>query len=155
MVAVAEINGQVMITGGKITVEPVYTVEGDVSLKTGNILFLGTVIVKGNVEDGFSVKASGNIEVKGSVGKCELDAEGDIVVHQGIAGKSAALIRAGKNVVSRFIENAPVETGDFVLGSDGLINFTVSAYKKIISHRWLWELRGRQNTAPRNMALEE
>ncbi|ADN01882.1 polymerase most proteins contain PALM domain HD hydrolase domain and Zn-ribbon domain [Spirochaeta thermophila DSM 6192] len=134
MVAVAEINGQVMITGGKISVEPVYTVEGDVSLKTGNILFLGTVIVKGNVEDGFSVKASGNIEVKGSVGKCELDAEGDIVVHQGIAGKSAALIRAGKNVVSRFIENARVEAGEFVLVSDGIINCTVSANKKIICH---------------------
>ena len=29
-------------------------------------------MVKGNVEDGFSVKASGNIEIHGSVGKCVL-----------------------------------------------------------------------------------
>ncbi|MEM5948640.1 FapA family protein [Spirochaetia bacterium 38H-sp] len=134
MVAIAEINGQVLLISGKITVEPVYTVDGDVSLKTGNILFLGTVIVTGNVEDGFSIKASGNIEVKGSVGKCELDAEGDIIVHQGIAGKSAALIKAGKNVVSRFVENAKVEAGELVIVSDGIINSTVSANKKIICH---------------------
>ncbi|MBO6100931.1 MAG: DUF342 domain-containing protein, partial [Spirochaetaceae bacterium] len=38
-----------------------------VNIKTGNITFLGTVIVKGNVDDGFNVKASGNIEVYGTV----------------------------------------------------------------------------------------
>ncbi|GAB1484399.1 hypothetical protein MASR2M78_32170 [Treponema sp.] len=85
----ADMNGQVVIVGGKVNVEPVYTVQGDVSLRTGNIIFLGTVIITGNVEDGFSVKAAGNIEVHGTVGKAELDAEGDIIVHQGIAGKSA------------------------------------------------------------------
>ncbi|MFP4509563.1 MAG: flagellar assembly protein A, partial [Spirochaetaceae bacterium] len=41
--AVAEINGQVVLAGGKLNVEPVYVVAGDVSLKTGNVLFLGTV----------------------------------------------------------------------------------------------------------------
>ena len=76
--------------------EPVYTIEGDVNLKTGNVLFLGTVFVKGNVEDGFSVKAAGNIEIMGSVGKCLLDAEGDIIVHQGIAGKTEGRVRAGR-----------------------------------------------------------
>ena len=30
---------------------------------------LGTVVVKGNVEDGFEVKAAGDIDVRGSVGK--------------------------------------------------------------------------------------
>jgi uncharacterized protein (DUF342 family) len=32
------------------------------------------------VEDGFSVKAAGNNEVKGTVAKAELDAEGDIII---------------------------------------------------------------------------
>jgi uncharacterized protein (DUF342 family) len=63
--AMAEINGQVLLIGGKINVEPIYTIPGDVNLRTGNILFLGTVIVRGNVEDGFSVKAAGNIVIFG------------------------------------------------------------------------------------------
>jgi uncharacterized protein (DUF342 family) len=129
---IADINGQVVVVSGKINVEPVYTVPGDVNLKTGNIIFLGTVIINGNVEDGFSVKAAGNIEVNGTVEKAELDAEGDIIVHQGITSKSGGLVRAGRSVWARFIENAVVEAGDMVIASDGIINSQVDANKRII-----------------------
>jgi len=129
---IADINGQVVLSGGKINVEPIYTVQGDVNLKTGNIIFLGTVVIKGNVDDGFSVKAAGNIEVNGTVGKAELDAEGDIIVHQGITGKSSGMVRAGRSIWARFIENTVVETGNMVVVSDGIINSQVDAYKRII-----------------------
>jgi uncharacterized protein (DUF342 family) len=129
---IADINGQVVVVSGKINVEPVYTVQGDVNLKTGNIIFLGTVIINGNVEDGFSVKAAGNIEVNGTVEKAELDAEGDVIVHQGITGKSGGLVRAGRSVWARFIENAVVEAGNMVVASDGIINSQVDAFKRII-----------------------
>jgi len=128
----ADINGQVVLAGGKINVEPVYTVAGDVNLKTGNIMFLGTVIIKGNVEDGFSVKAAGNIEVNGTVERAELDAEGDIIVHQGVTGKNSGVIRAGNSIWARFIENTIVEAGDTVIVSDGIINSQVDANKRII-----------------------
>jgi uncharacterized protein (DUF342 family) len=129
---VADINGQVIMASGKINVEPVYTVEGDVCLKTGNIIFLGTVVINGNVEDGFSVKAAGNIEVKGTVAKAELDAEGDIIIYQGINGKGGGRIRAGRSLWSRFIENANVEVGNMVVVTDGIINSKIDAIKSII-----------------------
>ncbi len=121
-----------LLISGKINVEPIYTVEGDVNFKTGNILFLGTVFVKGNVEDGFTVKAAGNIEVMGSVGKCVLDAEGEIIVHQGILGKNEGKVRAGSNLVAKFIENARVEVDENVLVSDGIIHSFVDANKRIL-----------------------
>ncbi|MCL2410446.1 MAG: FapA family protein [Treponema sp.] len=129
---IADINGQVILAGGKINVEPVYTVDGDVNLKTGNIIFLGTVMINGNIDDGFYVKAAGNIEVKGSVGKADLDAEGDIIIYQGINGKSGGKIRAGRSIWSRFIENANVEAGNMVVVTDGIINSYVDALKSII-----------------------
>ncbi|MDR0444457.1 MAG: FapA family protein [Treponema sp.] len=129
---VAEINGQVIMAGGHVNVEPVLTVEGDVNLKTGNIIFLGTVVINGNVEDGFSVKAAGNIEVKGTVAKAELDAEGDIIIYQGVNGKGGGKIRAGRSIWSRFIENANVESGNMVVVSDGIINSQIDAIKSII-----------------------
>jgi uncharacterized protein (DUF342 family) len=128
----ADMNGQVIITGDKINVEPVYTVDGDVNLKTGNIIFLGTVIVNGSVEDGFSVKAAGNIEIHGTVAKAELDAEGDIIIHQGINGKSGGSIRAGRSLWARFIENAVIEAGNMVVASDGIINSQVDAFNRIV-----------------------
>jgi len=129
---ISDINGQVMMTNGRVSVEEIYTVNGDVNLRTGNIVFLGTVLIKGNVDDGFSVKASGNIEVAGSVGKADLEAEGDIVVHQGIAAKTGGRVRAGRSVWARFIENARVEAGEYVVVSDGIINSSVDSNKKII-----------------------
>jgi uncharacterized protein (DUF342 family) len=129
---IADINGQVVEVNGKINVEPVYTVDGDVDLKTGNIIFLGTVVITGNVVDGFSVKAAGNIEVKGTVEKADLDAEGDIIVHQGITGRGKEIIRAGKSLMARFIENTMIDVGDSVIASDGIINSRVDAGKRII-----------------------
>ncbi len=128
----AEINGQVLLLGGKINVEPMYTVPGDVNLHTGNVLFLGSVTVKGNVEDGFSVKAAGNIEIFGSVGKCVIDAEGDIVVHQGIAAKTEGQIRCGHSLYSKFIEHARVDAGEYVLVTDGIVHSTVDANRMIL-----------------------
>jgi uncharacterized protein (DUF342 family) len=84
------------------------------------------------VEDGFSVKAAGNIEVDGTVEKAELDAEGDIIVHQGITGKNVGVVRAGRSIWARFIENAIVEAGNMVVVSDGIINSQVDAFKRII-----------------------
>jgi len=128
----ADINGQALVIGGLVNVEPVFTVNGDVNLKTGNIIFLGTVIVSGNVEDGFSVKASGNIEIHGTVAKADLDAEGDIIINQGVNGKGGGHIYAGKSLWARFIENANVRAGDMVIVSDGIINSYVDAQNRIV-----------------------
>ncbi|MDR1466740.1 MAG: FapA family protein [Treponema sp.] len=132
MTIIADISGQVMLVGSLINVEPVFVVQGNVSLKTGNIIFLGTVEVTGNVEDGFSVKASGNIVVNGTVGNAELEAEGDVIVRQGITGKSKGSVKAGKSIWARFIENAVIDAGNMVIVSDGIINSQVDAYKRIV-----------------------
>lgn len=129
----AEINGQVVYVKGRINVEPVYEVKGDVSLETGNVVFLGTVIVRGNVEDGFSIKAAGNIDIKGSVGKAQLEAEGDIVIKQGLLGKDEALIVAGNDIVAKFVEHAKrLEAGRDIIIGEGLMHSFVDAGKRVI-----------------------
>jgi uncharacterized protein len=132
LTAASEINGQVLVLAGRISVEPIYTISGDVNLHTGNVLFLGTVVVRGSVEDDFSVKAAGNIEVYGSVGKCTLDAEGDIIVHQGIAAKSEGSVRCGGTVYSKFIQHARVQAGENVIVTDGIIHSQVDANRTIL-----------------------
>jgi hypothetical protein len=132
MSVIATINGQVVLANEKINVEPIYEVKGDVDIHTGNILFLGTVLVKGNVEDGFSIKAAGDIEIKGSVGKCLLDAEGDVLIKQGMMGKLGGSIKAGGSVSSKFLEQVSVMAGKNVLVQDGIMHCEVDATEKVV-----------------------
>ncbi|MFH2114308.1 MAG: FapA family protein, partial [Spirochaetota bacterium] len=129
---IADVNGEATFINGKINVETVYTINGDVDLKTGNQFFLGTIVVNGNIEDGFSVKATGNIEVKGNVGRAEVAAEGDVIFHQGVAGKGSGTVTAGKNVWAKFIENAQVVAGNNVIVTQSIINSDITADRRII-----------------------
>jgi uncharacterized protein (DUF342 family) len=129
---IATINGQVVFVTGKVSVEPIYEIKGDVDMHTGNILFLGTVIVKGNVEDGFSIKAAGDIEIRGSVGKCLLDAEGDINIKQGVMGKLGGTIKAGGSIWAKFLEQVNVFADKNVFVQDGIMHCQVDATEKVV-----------------------
>jgi uncharacterized protein (DUF342 family) len=129
---IATINGQVVLANGKVNVEPVFEVKGNVDMHTGNILFLGTVIVRGNVEDGFSIKAAGDIEIKGSVGKCLLDSEGDIHIKQGVMGKLGGTIKSGGAVWAKFLEQVHVVADKSVFVQDGIMHCQVDATEKVI-----------------------
>ena len=124
-------NGQVLLINDKVCVEPIMEVDG-VNIKTGNITFLGTVIVKGSVEDGFNIKASGNIEVSGTVGKCTLESDGDIIVSSGIIGRDEGKIVCGGSLWAKFIQNTTVQVEENVIVTDSIMNSEVSAQKKII-----------------------
>ncbi|MBQ9486946.1 MAG: DUF342 domain-containing protein, partial [Selenomonadaceae bacterium] len=69
---VAAINGQIVDTGNKISVDPRLEITSSVGVATGNIDFDGTVTISGDVQQGFSVKATGDIEIKGSVNGAEV-----------------------------------------------------------------------------------
>ena len=131
---IAASSGQVLLLKGKITVETVLVIPGDVNSATGNVNGLGTVVIKGNVEDGYEVSAQGNIEVNGFVGKSNLTAGGDIVVKRGINGGEGEFghISAGLTVWSSFINNARVYAGENVIVSDGIVNAHVDASAKIL-----------------------
>jgi len=128
---VAACNGQVLLINDKINVEPVMEVDG-VNIKSGNITFLGTVIVNGNVEDGYDIKASGNIEVNGAVGACHLESDGDIIVSQGIVGRDECEIKCGGSLWAKFIQNSKVEVEDNIIVNDSIMNSEVSAQHRII-----------------------
>ncbi|HPP95373.1 MAG TPA: FapA family protein [Spirochaetota bacterium] len=130
----AEINGQVVFKLGRISVEPVYVVGGDVSLETGNIVFLGSVIVQGSVLDNFEVKAAGNVEVKGTVQKANIEAEGDIIVHQGISGKEEARVEStGGSIFAKFVQNSNLIAEKNVVVPEGILHSNVDAGEKIYS----------------------
>lgn len=127
------IDGMVVFTGGeKLNVFPIYEVNGDVDFHIGNIDFVGTVIVRGNVLTGFKIKASGNIRVLGNVEGADLVAGGWVEVNSGITGNHKGSIYAGTYVKTSYINNANVVAAEDVFVSQSIMNSVVKAGKSVI-----------------------
>lgn len=126
----AEIDGEVMLVNGKVSVHPVKYLDA-VNVKTGDIKFVGTVIIKGSVEEGYKVEAT-NIEVNGIVDKSRLEATGNIIVRQGIFGKGEGVVKAGKSLWAKFINDTTVEVEENVIVYDSIVNSNITAMKNIV-----------------------
>jgi len=109
LTVVAVMEGQFKVENGVLSIEPLITIDSDIGPATGNVSFLGSVIINGNVLEGYRVKAKGDIEVKGVVEGGILEANGNIVVSYGMHGSDKGILRSQKNILVKFIENSKVE----------------------------------------------
>ena len=116
---VALIDGQIVDDGKKISVDPHLVIDSSVDVGTGNVDFAGSVEIRGDVESGFSVKATGDIEIKGVVGGALVEGR-NVIVYGGIRGMNVGKIRALEDVSISFVENA-----DIVAGRDIFVNDVV------------------------------
>jgi hypothetical protein len=101
-------DGQIIRRGNKVEIKAVYMVRGDVDLSTGNIDFVGSVKVSGNVKEGFEVKADGDVEIAGNVGAADIKASGNVLIKKGFLGRNKGKIKADGDFTARFIENGSV-----------------------------------------------
>lgn len=109
---------------GKAEVLEVLEIKNGVGVESGNISFLGDVIINGNVLDGYSVKTEGDIVVNGIVEGATLTAKGSITITKGIQGHDEAFIECGGDLVSNFINSASVKVaGNMEVNS--IMNSTV------------------------------
>ncbi len=131
-VIIAQVAGQPRLLQGKIHVFPVFEVSGDVDFSTGNINFVGDVIVKGGILEGFVVKADANITVFGPVSGSVIEAGGTVSLKKGMHGQDKGVITAGEDVVAKFLEHATIRAGGSVRATDGIIACNVNAKKSII-----------------------
>ncbi|HOY61981.1 MAG: hypothetical protein BWY28_02817 [bacterium ADurb.Bin236] len=117
LTVIATQSGQPILKDGKINVSAVYEVTGDVSYKTGNINFNGTVIVTGNVQSDFVVNATDDIEIHGNIEKAHIEAGGDVRVRGGLYGTGEGKIIAGGSITIRSVESGILDAGhNIVLG---------------------------------------
>lgn len=129
----AAIDGVVVKTDrDKINVFPIYEVNGDVDFNVGNINFVGSVVIRGNVQPGFKVKASGDIRITGGVEAAELEADGSIEISAGILGQHKGFVKAGKSIKSSFIQDGVVEAGEDVVVSQSIMHSTIRAGRSVL-----------------------
>ena len=124
-------EGNVTIEGNLLTVTPIYVVEGNLDAATGDLDFHGDVLIQGNVFAGVTVKTTGNITVNGHVETANLFAGKDVILKNGMQGSGNGVIRAGGNVMARFIEQAQVFAGNEI-NTGALLNCEVEAGHNVV-----------------------
>lgn len=81
-----------------LEVLPLLVHSGDVDLSSGNLSFQGSLVIEGNVCEGMSVTASGDVRVRGYVTRAAIRAEGFLVVRGNV--HSSTLAAGGKESLS-------------------------------------------------------
>lgn len=128
----AAIDGLVTKTDkDKLNVFPVYEVNGDVDYNIGNIDFVGTVVIRGNVLTGFKIRASGDIRVTGGIEGAEVESEGSIEISGGIIGSNKGFVKAGRSVKCSFIQEGNVIAGEDVIVTQSIMHSNVRAGQSI------------------------
>jgi len=110
MTVIAEVAGQIIFSGNRLSVSKVLEILGHVGPETGNIDFKGTVKVKGNLKSDYSIKAEGNVEIYGVCEGESVTAGGSVLISGGVPGMKKTYISADENISAKFIANAEVTT---------------------------------------------
>ena len=90
------IEGQPVLKGKTVFVEPVLVVQEDVDYSVGNVNFKGSVKILGSVVSGFTVKATENIEIEGVVEDSFVEAGRDISIKGGVLGADQGFHKSRK-----------------------------------------------------------
>jgi len=121
----AACEGNLTFRSGRFHVENVFTVSGNVDNSVGNIDFTGSVVIHGDVLEGYSVKAKGDITVMGIVEGARLSAGGDILLHKGMRGMRTGVLEAEGDITAKFLEDCNIYSKNNIQ-AEYIINSEVS-----------------------------
>lgn len=111
-ILIAAIDGHVPLKGKNVDVDPILTIKGDVDFSTGNINFIGSITINGDVKSGFSVKSQNDIQINGTVEDAVIEAGGNVLIKSGFVGRGEGKIIAKGKVMAKFCEKETIISDD-------------------------------------------
>lgn len=128
---IATTSGAIVFTNGKISINDITTISGDIDFSVGNIDSKGSIKVTGGIKAGFTINTDGDLEVAGNVEDCNITCKGNVFIRGGAIGKGEGLIRADGDITVKFAEGARMVAGGNVFVGDEIINCQITAKEKV------------------------
>ncbi len=117
----AERKGEISLNHQGIAVNSVKDIDGNVSLRTGSIDFVGEVTVHGSVESGYYIMAGSSVRIGELVYNALISSDTDITVKQGVVGSGKAVLRARNSINLGYAEQAHLmSVGELVIRKSAL-----------------------------------
>lgn len=105
---IAKIDGEVVFEENKFNVRNLLTIDHDVDNSIGNINFTGDVLIKGDVREGYTVMADGDVRIIGTVEGATVIAGGDLTIERGMTGGNKGVIEIQGTLKCKYLENCRV-----------------------------------------------
>lgn len=128
----ADAEGQMNVTNRFIQVDDVYMVNETLSMKTGNLDFVGSIVIKGDVPTGYTVKAEGDIKIHGIVEAANVISGGSIYISEGLSGLKKGCLQADKDIHIGYINQGIVEAGQSIYVENSIIHSECTAKERIL-----------------------
>jgi hypothetical protein len=93
--------------------------------QTGNVEFVGSMLIRGPIQPGFRAKAGGDIVANDTVDASELTAGGSIQLSCGVFGRGRSYLSAKGNIKARFLSDCTVYCGGNLEVEDLIANCTI------------------------------
>jgi uncharacterized protein (DUF342 family) len=123
----ATCTGAVIYSEGRsIEVGTNYEHKGGIDVRSGDLSMEGSLVVRGDVQHGFWVRATGDLEIKGGVEGGSAYAGANLKVSGGVRGGVGSMISAGGDLHARYVERARLDSGG-VLELTSAVNSDLSA----------------------------
>ncbi|UCB47021.1 MAG: DUF342 domain-containing protein [Spirochaetota bacterium] len=150
----SEIAGQLLTDGQHFSVEPLLVINGDVGTKTGNIDFDGSVLIRGNVNDSFRVRAGKDITIQGNVGSAFVHSDGNITVKNGVIGKYKGLVTAKGDIILKFTENSHIQAHGDIIIQRAALNCKLVAGGRVVSTQEKGQVVGGEIKAQKGLEVK-
>lgn len=128
----AEADGEVSIQKPFIHVHHVYEVNETLSMKIGDLDFVGSIVIHGDVPSGFTVRAAGDVKIDGMVEAATITAGGSIMISEGLAGMQKGKLEAGENIHIGYINQGNVRAGNNLFVENSILHSECVANNQII-----------------------
>lgn len=140
-VAVSEDGTQLIATAvgvprrlpDQISLLSLLRIQTNLDSSTGNVDFAGNVVIDGDVLDGLTVRASGDITIKGTAQAARLEAGGTIVLRHGMLGGGTGSLQASGDIQTEVLrECAAAADGDIHVSKE-IARATIAAGRSVLA----------------------
>ncbi|MGD9546266.1 MAG: FapA family protein [Candidatus Krumholzibacteriia bacterium] len=131
----AAMDGRIRFTDGILSVDEVYIIKGNVSLETGNLRHTGTIQIEGDILEGATVEAQGDIIVKGMCEPCDITAGGGLTVGGGIVSEEKYRIEIGGDLNAKYIHDAVIRAEGDICVANEITHSDIRTRGRILVHK--------------------
>ncbi|CUS98335.1 DUF342 domain-containing protein [Candidatus Chrysopegis kryptomonas] len=118
---------------GTIEVTPVLKINGNIDVTFGEVNFIGSLIVNGDIKSGAKVKVGKNLEVYGNIEDADVEVKGNALIGGGFIGYGRGKLYVHGDVSLRYITNQNLVADGNVVIKREAVNANILCGGKLIA----------------------